>query len=124
MRLAPCGTAKARFVDSEGKPIADLEPNLHLVVTPGVAQFDRSAAARGRLAADEDFAANIDRKNQTPFPKTGADGVATFRALIPGAAYELWGGRNRELAVLKQFSAEAGKTFDLGDIVADRPRGR
>jgi beta-lactamase regulating signal transducer with metallopeptidase domain/protocatechuate 3,4-dioxygenase beta subunit len=124
VRLAPCGTAKARFVDSEGKPIADLEPSLHLVVTAGVAQFDRSPAARGKLMADEDFAVNIDPKNQHPLPKTGADGVATFRALIPGAAYELHGGRNRELAVLKEFAAEASKTLDLGDIVADRPRGR
>jgi hypothetical protein len=124
VRLVPCGTAKARFVDSEGKPIADLEPSLHLVVTPGVAQFDRSPAARGKLMADEDFAVNIDPKNQHPLPKTGADGVATFRALIPGAAYELWGGRNRELAVLKEFAAEASKTVDLGDIVADRSRGR
>jgi hypothetical protein len=124
VRLAPCGAATARFVDSDGKPIADLEPSLHLVVTPGPSPFDRSPAARGQLSADEDFASNVDRKNQLPFPKAGADGVATFRVLIPGATYRLVGGRNRELGVLKEFSAEAGKTLDLGDVVADRPRER
>jgi beta-lactamase regulating signal transducer with metallopeptidase domain len=124
VRLAPCGSAKAHFVDSDGKPIEGLEPSLHLVVTPGASTFDLSPEARGQLAADEDFAANIDRKNQTPFPKSGPDGVATFRVLIPGATYELAGARNRQLTVLKQFSAEAGKTLDLGDVVADRPRER
>jgi hypothetical protein len=124
IRLASCGAAKARFVDSEGKPIAELEPGLHLVVTPGASPFDFSSAERGQLAADEDFAANIDRKNQTPMPKTGQDGVATFRVLIPGATYDLAGGRDGKLGVLKQFTAEAGKTLDLGDVVADRPRGR
>jgi hypothetical protein len=124
VRLAPCGSAKARFVDSEGKPIADLDPSLHLVVTPGIFPYGFSSAERGQLAADEDVAANIDRKNQTPFPKSGQDGVATFRALIPGATYDLAGGRDGKLAVLKQFTAEAGKILDLGDVVADRPRGR
>jgi hypothetical protein len=95
-----------------------------MVVTPGRFKFDPATYRLGQLAADEDFVQNIDRQNQTPSPKTDANGILTFKFLIPGAAYRVNGGRKGELAALKEFTAEADKTVDLGDIVADRPRER
>ncbi len=114
VRLEPCGTAKARFVDGGGKPIADFQATLKMVVTPGPDPIDLAARKGGTLAADTDFVGNIDRKNYWNSPKTDDAGRVAFPILIPGADYRI---------VAKDFRVQAGQTLDLGDIVVDRPRG-
>ena len=105
--LKPCGQATARLVDSEGKPSGGVEAWLHMVVTPAAwpvvngqvssavdavvrkssnapeAAMDAYAGRYGRLAADEDFVANVDRTNYSVQPKSDADGRVKFPALIP-----------------------------------------
>src|SRR5581483_4903455 len=40
VRLAPCGTATARIIDGQGRPVAKGALGLHIVGTPGVAGHD------------------------------------------------------------------------------------
>jgi RNA polymerase sigma factor (sigma-70 family) len=109
VKLAPCGSAKVRFVDGDGKPLAKYSPWLQLVVTPGPtihqALQDKVLAAEvvtlmGRFG-DGDLA-------------TDDKGYVTFEGLIPGATYRLKKTRqepNNE--IIKEFTTEAGKTLEL-----------
>src|SRR5262249_21440232 len=63
VRLAPCGKATARFVDSDGKPLAKFRPMPELVVTPGPHRYDLGAYEKGLFVADGDFLANLDPHN-------------------------------------------------------------
>jgi RNA polymerase sigma factor (sigma-70 family) len=109
VRLAPCGKAKVRFVDGDGKPLAKYQPWLQLVVTPGppVSQ----AIKEGKLSAE--VVTLISQYENPAEPHTGDDGVVTLEGLIPGATYRLKRGFEAEGAVLKDFTAEAGKTVEL-----------
>jgi RNA polymerase sigma factor (sigma-70 family) len=121
VRLQPCGQAVARFLDAQGKPVADHRPMLDIVVTPGPHRYDFKAAEKGQLAADQDFLANIDRHNYWKGPVSDAQGRCTFPALIPGVTYRLSNFRKGMHFVERDFTVEAGKTFDAGDITISRP---
>ena len=110
VRLAPCGAAKVRYIDGEGKPCANTDaPGFFIVMTPGPSfLFDRSDANRDELCADSGFVANLDRTNHWPAPKTDADGRVTFEALIPGAIYRVLGSEKAEVVVAKEFSVKPG----------------
>jgi beta-lactamase regulating signal transducer with metallopeptidase domain/protocatechuate 3,4-dioxygenase beta subunit/5-hydroxyisourate hydrolase-like protein (transthyretin family) len=114
--LKPCGEATARFVDVDGNPVADHRASLEIVVTPGSASIDFKAMQMGQITADSDFVANVDRKNHWDRPGSDADGSITFPALIPGATYRLNFGSGEAISK-RDFSAESGRTIDLGDIV-------
>jgi hypothetical protein len=90
VRLGPCGTAKARLLDSEGKPLPGFnEPwLLSMVVTPG-ALGSIKARKEGLLEADEDYVTRIDPINYEQNPVSDAQGRITFPALIPGAIYRI-----------------------------------
>jgi protocatechuate 3,4-dioxygenase beta subunit len=118
--LRPCGQAAARFVDREGRPLADFRPALTMVVTPGANAVDAGAARRGELAADEDNVANIDQRNHWSGPQTDAQGRVTFGALIPGATYRILGYMENSIVVAREFTAEAQQTIELGEIVLQR----
>src|SRR5579883_1086699 len=129
VRLQPCGTAKARLVDSGGKPIAGsrapvpiagprgLVP-IALVVTPGPI-FSRPQERDGddRLEADVSALTAIDPLNDGDGPVTDAQGRIAFPALIPGAPYRIVG-----LTKAKDFTVKPGETLDLGDIVIKGPQ--
>jgi RNA polymerase sigma factor (sigma-70 family) len=121
VKLQPCGQAVARFLDAQGKPQADHRPMLDIVVTPGAHRYDFKAAEKGQLAADQDFLANIDRHNYWKGPVTDAEGRCTFPALIPGVTYRFSTYRKGMHTVARDFTVEAGKTFDAGDITTSRP---
>jgi protocatechuate 3,4-dioxygenase beta subunit len=121
IKLQPCGQAVARFLDAQGKPLADHRPILDIVVTPGPHRYDFKAAEKGQLAADEDFLANIDRHNYWKGPVTDAQGRCTFPALVPGVTYRFTNFRKGMHTVERDFTVEAGKTFDAGDITISRP---
>jgi beta-lactamase regulating signal transducer with metallopeptidase domain len=114
--LKPCGSAKARFVDLEGKPVeSGLQLGLYMVVTPGKPKYDFQAYRNGETQADEDFVANIDRVNYRRARKTDENGEMTFPALIPGVQYRFVsfteGG-----AISTDFIAKSGEAYDMGDI--------
>jgi hypothetical protein len=113
VQLAPFGSAKARFVDAQGKP--NMNPSLFIVMTPGAPRFSRD---KGQLEADYDFVANVDRKNHGEGRRPDKDGWVTFKALIPGATYRLEGPTvDGDDHVLKDFTVEPGQELNLGDIV-------
>ena len=114
--LKPCGSATARFVDTEGKPASGKHPGLHMVVTPGKPKYDYQAIRRGETVADEDFVSNIDRVNYQPSPATDAQGGVTFPVLIPGAHYRFINFVKGQSQVAKDFVAESGQTYDMREI--------
>jgi RNA polymerase sigma factor (sigma-70 family) len=105
VRLEPCGAAKLRFVDGDGKPLAKHRPWLQLVVTGGPPV--NQAIKDGKLAAEGVLLIH-------PYdaePHTDADGVLKLEGLIPGATYRI--GKAYEGEVIKEFTVEPGKTLEL-----------
>jgi RNA polymerase sigma factor (sigma-70 family) len=112
VKLAPCGSARVRYVDADGKPLAKYPPWLQLVVTPGPAIHQ---ALKDKVLAAE-VVTLIGR-----FPediRTDAEGRVTFQGLIPGATYRLKKTMAEpENIVLKDFTVEAGKVAELEVMV-------
>jgi RNA polymerase sigma factor (sigma-70 family) len=120
VRLEACGTARARFVDDKGKPLAEYQPNLLLLLPPGphpvpdglTDRAQRGLRSRIALGADQ-----LDPRRYQKGPATDAGGRATLPGLIPGATYRLLlsGGKTRD------FSVRSGEPLDLGELTAVRP---
>jgi RNA polymerase sigma factor (sigma-70 family) len=120
VKLAPCGKATARYLDGKGRPQESYAPAPDIVITPGVAGDFAAVVKKGELLADTASLTNIDRYNYWDRLKTDAKGRVTFPALIPGATYRLQRWEKDHWLPHKEFTAEAGKTIDLGDVVIDR----
>jgi hypothetical protein len=117
VRVAPCGSAKLRFVDAAGKPKADFIPWLQLVVTPGPPLW--KAIEDKTLAAEVVTLAGPYGDQPPGQPKTDAKGYVTYDGLIPGATYRIK-MYNQDMGhniVLKDFRVEAGKTAELEIVV-------
>ncbi len=117
IRLEPCGTAKARLVESTGKPIAGYRGSrlIAVVVTPGSLSSRRPQPNDDRLAADVASMGEIDPIDNGNGPVSDAQGRIALPGLIPGATY--WVSR-----LGKEFTVKPGQTLDLGDILIERPR--
>jgi RNA polymerase sigma factor (sigma-70 family) len=102
VRLAPCGSAQARFLDKEGKPLGDFYPGLFLVL----------ADRQGDTAAQTLQVAAPFRKLG---PHTDADGYCTFSTLIPGATYQFG-----HAEIKTTFTAEPDKILKVPDIVVQQ----
>jgi hypothetical protein len=103
VRLEPCGSATARFVNKDGKPKACYRPFLDLVARPGGKDVDPV----------RDFVANTDPLHYGVLgPPADAEGRCTFPVLIPGATYQILGPD-----LSKEFTVKAGEKRDLGDVV-------
>src|SRR5262249_6893434 len=87
VRVAPCGSAKLRFVDGDGKPKADFIPWLQLVVTPGPPVW--KAIEEKTLAAEVVSLAGPYGDQPPGQPKTDAQGHVTYTGLIPRATYRV-----------------------------------
>jgi RNA polymerase sigma factor (sigma-70 family) len=105
VRLAPCGTAKARLV-SGGRPARNKRVKIDLIVTPGSSGF----SGEGPLA-DAAWISNFDWPRYGGGPRSDAEGRLTLPALVPGGTYRI-----DVQSKVKDFVIEAGKTVDLGDI--------
>ena len=126
VRLEPCGAAKARLVEPDGKPIAGrpLRRVVTMVVTPGSLGTLANEKA-GLLAADEAYLNQVDPVDYENPPASDADGRITLPVLIPGAMYRLVdfttardpGGPQ----IRKEFTVKPGETLDLGDIRIEKP---
>jgi RNA polymerase sigma factor (sigma-70 family) len=97
--LAPCGSAQVRFLDKEGKPLADFYPGLFLVLAPKEGETEAQTL-----------------QVVSPFrrlgPHTDGEGSCTFSTLIPGATY-----RFGYADIATTFTAEAGKAMKMPDVV-------
>ena len=103
MRLKPCGSARVRFLDAEGKPLADFYPGLFLELAP----------KHGDLSAQTLQVASPFRKTG---PHTDEQGRCTLSTLIPGATYEFG-----HAEIQTTITAEAGKTVKVPDVVVNDP---
>jgi beta-lactamase regulating signal transducer with metallopeptidase domain len=129
VRLEPCGTARARLVGPDGKPL-DRYPAgelVSLVITPGP-PYASNPAKDGPLFADESGVARLDPMNYGPDFRSDAQGRVTWPVLIPGASYRIvdttptFGGG--EPVIRREFVVGAGEVVELGDIVIARPQRR
>jgi RNA polymerase sigma factor (sigma-70 family) len=121
VRLEPCGSAKARLIGTNGKPIATAVSSLLrmvMVVTPGSFRGDDVGS---RLRADEAPPRIVDPINYEHPPASDADGRISFPALIPGVTYRLYDYSGPSRPFRKEFTAKPGETLDLGDILIEKP---
>jgi hypothetical protein len=110
VRLKPTGSARLHVLDANGKPAPPhVQPSLELVVSPG--PTFAAALQAGAMAGETVYLA----ERLTPAGKQPGNGdppgTLTVDGLIPGATY-----RVRQLhqpKVLKDFTAEPGKTIDV-----------
>jgi RNA polymerase sigma factor (sigma-70 family) len=114
VRLQPCGAARARLVDTAGKPIAGYRGSrlVSMVVT-----------APYLFRHQEATLAVIDNINYGVGPVSDAAGRIAFPALIPGTPYRLSNfkaGTQR----FKDFTVKPAATVDLGDFVIEEPRAQ
>jgi RNA polymerase sigma factor (sigma-70 family) len=118
--LAPCGRATARYVDGQGKPVADYQAAPDIVVTPGRLTWMSGDGNKQGPRADEGWLMNLDAQDYGDKVKTDAEGRITFPALIPGATYRVGRWDRDRWRLHQEFRAETGKTIDLGDVVINK----
>jgi RNA polymerase sigma factor (sigma-70 family) len=120
VRLSPCGSARARFLDAGGKPLADYGPLVWLLLPPGPHPVPKSLPGRVELLRqrmDALIEGRVVPEPEMKVPATDATGHVTLPGLIPGAKYRLLldGGKARD------FTVPSGETLDLGELTAARP---
>ncbi len=127
VRLEPCGTAKARLVNSDGKPLGGFSQRwlISMVVTPGPPRSHKSLT-EGLVPADELPLASLDPIDYQQSLVSDSQGRIAFPSLIPGATYRII---DRTTArdetgphVRKEFTLKPGETVDLGDILIEKPQ--
>ena len=130
-RLEPCGSANARLVDAQGKPLAGYGNRaillIRLVITPGPEHLSRDPEDKKQLAGEADMLMRIDPINYFKLPISDAHGRISFPALIPGATYRIsdfstLDNGNGPIHLRREFTVKPGETLELGDIVIEKPQ--
>jgi RNA polymerase sigma factor (sigma-70 family) len=121
VKLQPCGAVTARFLDAEGKPLANMDTFLEMALNDGVSLWE--SLTSDKVAADEVSMRGLDAKRYLRLG-TNAQGRVTLPTLIPGArlvlAVRLPG--SRVVKVRDDLTVEPGKTLDLKDITVKAPQ--
>jgi hypothetical protein len=112
IRLAPCGSAVARFVDEKGRPVAGQRVAVLMLLpheAPGVAPL-------GQRLTDVRQADSFQRLWSGQALEANAQGLVKATTLVPGALYQLkWLVGNR-IWVTPPFTVGPGEARTLGDI--------
>ncbi|MEX0725753.1 MAG: M56 family metallopeptidase [Planctomycetaceae bacterium] len=117
--LTPLGSAKARFIDAEGKPVkSGLNLGLSMVGRPGLPGYHIDHESP-EFNADETYYVNFNRHSRPLRLATDENGVQRFPMLIPGTTYRVLNLIDDKFIPQKEFIAESGKEHDMGDIVVD-----
>jgi beta-lactamase regulating signal transducer with metallopeptidase domain len=111
--LAPCGSARFRFVNDKGKPLPNYRPTSFIVVTPG-AQATHFIEPNQPLWVDS-LTWPVSGWNE--WPKTDADGRVNIIGLIPGASYRLSYPGLKGWTDGYEFQIRAGETTNVGQVV-------
>jgi hypothetical protein len=124
VRLLPCGSATARFVDQEGQPWADARAPVSVYVIFVKVELKPPFIASDHL---DWWMVPLDRQRYGSL-RTDGEGRITFPTLIPGAPYMLklhdeppvgpQQVKEKEL----DFTVQPGQTLDLGEITLKRPK--
>jgi hypothetical protein len=121
IRLQPSGQAAVRFVDADGRPLANRTVTPFVLLEPDVAAGDDDALARRTDDAEPHEMAWADPQayRQLLGPHTEADGRITMTGLVPGVRYGLtqWDGV-RSRRVPGTFTIRPGETLRLPDAIA------
>jgi beta-lactamase regulating signal transducer with metallopeptidase domain len=116
VRLQPCGSARARFVDRAGKPLANVmllsDPMFGLEMAIGPSPSGDTRDQANHVATT--LVDNIDGGRYQKL-RTDAQGQLTFPSLIPGATYRVMAGEGGWV-MKKEFVAQGGKNVDLSEI--------
>lgn len=118
IQMLPCGSAKFHYIDEDGQPIADHEPRLHVVVTPG-APATHHITHDQPLWSDTIIWQNMfwDMVSRRKLPKTDSDGNVVVHDLIPGATYNVSFVNKGRWDEGYEFTVRAGETTDVGDVL-------
>jgi hypothetical protein len=120
VRLAPCVSARVRFVDAGGKPVAHYRPLVWLMVSPSPSIWasqmmtiqEKHQRSHGGI-----WLGHADPRHYADGPRTDADGYVTLPNLIAGAAYQI----SQFPDMAHNFTAEAGHTVKVADVVIKDP---
>jgi RNA polymerase sigma factor (sigma-70 family) len=96
IKLQPCATAKARFADPASKRLAGHGLMLDFRLDAETRVYLQQSEALGGWDAA---------------PHSDKEGRVTMPGLIPGTTYRYYDGKK-----LREFTAESGKTHDLGEL--------
>jgi hypothetical protein len=123
VRLQPCGTAKARLVDANGKPLAAYRGSslISMVVTPGPFLMPQPQPNETRVFGHIGALSAIDTINYKDGPVSDTTGQIAFPALVPGATYRGIPIGTKGTPRSDEFTVKPGETIDLGDIVIEKP---
>jgi hypothetical protein len=119
-----------RLVAPDGAPVEDYttDGSVVIIATPGPPSRCRPEPGDERLLADEAPLAAFDRDNHRGSLTSDARGRLTLPALIPGATYRINDDSTVDgsagIQLRREFTVEAGATFDLGDILIEKPSHR
>ncbi|MEW6741894.1 MAG: carboxypeptidase-like regulatory domain-containing protein [Planctomycetota bacterium] len=122
IRLAPCGSATARFMDKDNHPLANrvLGSSAPYLITVVRLVF-LEASVNERYGTADDLVwwmEPLDRDRYRSL-RTDAEGRVTFPSLVPGALYKLMIISDKGWEPQRSFRVEAGQSLDLGDIVVN-----
>jgi RNA polymerase sigma factor (sigma-70 family) len=127
VRLARCGTATARLVGPDGRPLGNFTPQaaIMMVVMPGELS-PMKATKEGKFMLTAGVLTAIDPVNYAADPASDGDGRIVFPALIPGTTYHLVDrstvGAPPGMQLRKEFRVKSGEIVDLGDILIEKPQ--
>jgi hypothetical protein len=116
IRLAPCGSAVARFVDEKGRPLAGQRVGV-LILFPHEAP---GAAPLGKRLTDVKQSDSFQRMWSGRGLETNAEGWVKATTLVPGALYQLRWLVGNQVWVTPPFTVRPGEERTLG-VIAIKP---